>query len=248
MRHGCNSLVQIEIRLARPWNAPRIIPGRMAPVYRLDYGQARPPRSSERTRASTSHRQEIIGDTNGCQAIVTVQPMERNDKGQFVSRKCPAPSGAPCPTSPAGDGFSDLNSLLDALALERDARTNIRPNSKSIPLISKVSSLPVIAGAKACGLGLQRRSRRRPRMRPLPDGPHEFAFRSHRPAPARNASGLSGSIREPPADLLELSKQQSAVGQFNEPAPEPDGYGPRPHELQHQIGWPDVNDNCGRAE
>jgi glutamate synthase (NADPH) small chain len=132
LRHGCRSLVQIEI-LPRP-------PERRAPdnpwpewpkIYRMDYGQEEAAaKFGNDPRAYLTTAKRFVGDDDGqVKEVVTVQVQwERNEKDQFVPKEVPGTEQVrPAQLVLLAMGFlGPEQPLLDALKLERDARTNIK--------------------------------------------------------------------------------------------------------------------------
>jgi glutamate synthase (NADPH) small chain len=132
MRHGCKSLVQLEIlpkpplaRLAdNPWPEwPK--------VYRLDYGQEEAAAkfgADPRVYLTTATRFE--GDAHGhVKTVHTIQVQwERDDKGRFTMKNVPGTERVlPAQLVLLAMGFlGPEQPLLDALALERDPRTNVK--------------------------------------------------------------------------------------------------------------------------
>jgi glutamate synthase (NADPH) small chain len=132
MRHGCKSLVQLEILPRPPVNRATDNPWPEWPkVYRLDYGQEEASAKfggDPRTYLTTATKFE--GDEcERVKAVHTVQiEWQRNEKGQFV----PKPVAGTEQTRPVqlvllAMGFlGPEQPLLEQLALERDARSNIK--------------------------------------------------------------------------------------------------------------------------
>jgi glutamate synthase (NADPH/NADH) small chain len=132
MRHGCRSVIQLEIT-ARP-------PDQRAPdnpwpewpkVYKMDYGQQEAAAkfgSDPRIYLTTATRFE--GDANGnVSAVHTVQVRwERNADGRFSPVPVPGTEVVrPAQLVLLAMGFLGPEpSLLDALGVERDERSNVR--------------------------------------------------------------------------------------------------------------------------
>ncbi|MDE3098056.1 MAG: glutamate synthase subunit beta [Verrucomicrobiota bacterium] len=131
MRHYCKSLVQIEILPKPPVERAGDNPWPEWPkVYRMDYGQEEAAAkfgADPRIYLATATKFE--GEDGGVKAVHTVQVRwERNDKGQFIPRHVPGTE-----TVLPGDlvllamGFlGPEQPLLEALGIERDARSNIK--------------------------------------------------------------------------------------------------------------------------
>jgi glutamate synthase (NADPH/NADH) small chain len=132
MRHGCKSLVQIEILPRPPQDRAPDNPWPEWPkVYRLDYGQEEAAaKFGADPRVYLTTVKKFIGDDRGCvKEAVTVQiQWERNEKGQFVPKEVPGTEQVlPAQLVLLAMGFlGPEQPLLEALRVERDARTNIK--------------------------------------------------------------------------------------------------------------------------
>jgi glutamate synthase (NADPH/NADH) small chain len=134
MRHGCKSLVQVEILPKPPMERAADNPWPEWPkVYRLDYGQEEAAAkfgADPRVYLTTATKFE--GDANGqVKAVHTVQvKWEKNDKGQFIPKTKNVPGTEkvlPAQLVLLAMGFlGPEQQLLDALKLERDPRTNVK--------------------------------------------------------------------------------------------------------------------------
>jgi glutamate synthase (NADPH/NADH) small chain len=132
MRHGCASLVQVEILPKPPMERAADNPWPEWPkVYRLDYGQEEAAAkfgADPRIYLTTATKFE--GDANGqVKAVHTVQvKWEKNDKGQFIPKNLPGTEKVlPAQLVLLAMGFlGPEQPLLDALKLERDPRTNVK--------------------------------------------------------------------------------------------------------------------------
>jgi glutamate synthase (NADPH/NADH) small chain len=132
MRHGCKSLVQLEILPRPPMDRAKDNPWPEWPkVYRLDYGQEEAAAkfgADPRTFLTTA--KEFIGDEGGrVKEVLTVQiQWERNDKGQLVPKEVPGTERlVPAQLVLLAMGFlGPEQPLLETLGVERDARTNIK--------------------------------------------------------------------------------------------------------------------------
>jgi len=132
MRHGCGSLVQIEILPRPPMDRANDNPWPEWPkVYRLDYGQEEAAaKFGDDPRVYLTTAKRFVGDGDGhVKEVHTVQVQwERNEKGQFVPKEVPG-SEKVLPTQLvllAMGFFGPEQPLLDALGVERDPRTNIK--------------------------------------------------------------------------------------------------------------------------
>jgi glutamate synthase (NADPH/NADH) small chain len=132
MRHGCNSLVQLEILPRPPLDRATDNPWPEWPkVYRLDYGQEEAAaKFGADPRVYLTTAKKFMGDMDGhVKEILTVEiQWERNDKGQFVPKEVPGTERVrPAQLVLLAMGFlGPEQPLLEALSLERDARTNIK--------------------------------------------------------------------------------------------------------------------------
>jgi glutamate synthase (NADPH/NADH) small chain len=132
LRHGCKSLVQIEILPRPPMDRAADNPWPEWPkVYRMDYGQEEAAaRFGNDPRIYLTTAKKFVGDDQGCvKEVHTVQiRWDRNDKGQFVPKEVPGTEKViPAQLVLLAMGFlGPEQPLLDALAVERDARTNVK--------------------------------------------------------------------------------------------------------------------------
>jgi glutamate synthase (NADPH) small chain len=132
VRHGCSSLVQVEILPQPPLERAQDNPWPEWPkVYRLDYGQEEAAAkfgADPRVYLTTATKFE--GDPHGhVKAVHTVQVQwERNEKGQFISKNVPGTEKLlPAQLVLLAMGFlGPEQPLLAALGVERDARSNAR--------------------------------------------------------------------------------------------------------------------------
>jgi glutamate synthase (NADPH/NADH) small chain len=132
MRHGCASLVQVEILPRPPEDRAADNPWPEWPkVYKMDYGQEEATAkfgADPRVYLTTATKFE--GDAHGqVKAVHTVQvKWEKNDKGQFIPKNVPGTEKVlPAQLVLLAMGFlGPEQPLLDALKLERDPRTNVK--------------------------------------------------------------------------------------------------------------------------
>ena len=132
LRHGCRSLVQLEILPRPPQDRSADNPWPEWPkVYRMDYGQEEAAAKfggDPRVYLTTAKR--FIGDDQGAlKEVLTVQiQWERNEKGQFVPKEVPGTEKVvPAQLVLLAMGFlGPEQPLLEALGVERDARTNVK--------------------------------------------------------------------------------------------------------------------------
>ena len=132
MRHGCKGLVQIEILPKPPMDRAQDNPWPEWPkVYKMDYGQEEAAAKfggDPRVYLTTAKR--FVGDDNGAvREVHTVQiQWERNDKGQFIPKEVPGTEKVvSAQLVLLAMGFlGPEQPLLDAIGVERDARSNIK--------------------------------------------------------------------------------------------------------------------------
>jgi glutamate synthase (NADPH/NADH) small chain len=132
MRHGCKSLVQVEILPKPPLERAKDNPWPEWPkVYAMDYGQQEAAAkfgADPRVYLTTATKFE--GDSHGqVKAVHTVQvEWTKNDKGQFIPKNIPGTEKAlPAQLVLLAMGFlGPEQPLLESLGIERDARTNAK--------------------------------------------------------------------------------------------------------------------------
>jgi glutamate synthase (NADPH/NADH) small chain len=132
MRHGCKSLVQVEILPKPPLDRAKDNPWPEWPkVYAMDYGQQEAAAkfgADPRVYLTTATKFE--GDANGQVKAVHLVQVEwtKNDKGQFVPKNVPGTEKVlPAQLVLLAMGFlGPEQPLLDALGIERDTRTNAK--------------------------------------------------------------------------------------------------------------------------
>jgi glutamate synthase (NADPH/NADH) small chain len=132
MRHGCKSLLQVEILPKPPMERAADNPWPEWPkVYRLDYGQEEAAAVfGADPRIYLTTVKKFIGDDNGhVKELVTVEiTWEKNDKGQFTPKEVPGTEKTrPAQLVLLAMGFlGPEQPLLDQLGIERDPRTNVK--------------------------------------------------------------------------------------------------------------------------
>jgi glutamate synthase (NADPH/NADH) small chain len=132
VRHGCDSLVQIEILPQPPVDRAKDNPWPEWPkVYRLDYGQEEAAaKFGADPRVYLTTAMKFEGDGGGhVKAVQTVQVQwERNEKGQFIPKNVPGTEKVlPAQLVLLAMGFlGPEQPLLEALGVECDARSNAR--------------------------------------------------------------------------------------------------------------------------
>ncbi len=132
LRQGCKSLVQIEILPQPPFQRAADNPWPEWPkVSRLDYGQEEAAaKFGADPRVYLTTAKKFTGDADGhVKEVLTVQiEWERNEKGQFVPKEVPGTEKVlPAQLVLLAMGFlGPEQPLLDALRVERDARSNVK--------------------------------------------------------------------------------------------------------------------------
>ncbi len=154
MRHGCQSLVQVEILPKPPLERARDNPWPEWPkTYKLDYGQEEAAAiygADPRIYLTTATRFE--SDDQGHVKAVHLVNIEwgKNDKGQFVPKNVPGTERVvPATLVLLAMGFlGPEQPLLDALGVERDPRTNIKADHGKY-----TTSIPKVFAAGDCRRG-----------------------------------------------------------------------------------------------
>ncbi len=132
MRHGCRSLVQIEILPKPPMDRAKDNPWPEWPkVYRMDYGQEEAAaKFGADPRVYLTTAKKFVGDDNGhVKEVHTVQVnWEKHDKGAWVPKDVPGTERViPAQLVLLAMGFlGPEQPLLDALGVERDPRSNVK--------------------------------------------------------------------------------------------------------------------------
>ncbi|WNZ24550.1 glutamate synthase small subunit [Leptolyngbya sp. NK1-12] len=132
IRHGCNSLVQLEIMPKPPETRAANNPWPEWPkIYRMDYGQEEAAaKFGDDPRVYLTTATQFEGDENGqVKAVHTVEVQwERNEKGQFIPNPIPGTEKVlPAQLVLLAMGFLGPEQfLLDALQLEKDPRSNVK--------------------------------------------------------------------------------------------------------------------------
>ena len=132
MRHGCNSLVQLEILPRPPMERAKDNPWPEWPkVYRLDYGQEEAASVfGNDPRVYLTTAKKFVGDDNGHVKEVHTVEIEwgKDDQGRFVPKEIPGTEKIrPAQLVLLAMGFlGPEQPLLEALGVERDPRTNVK--------------------------------------------------------------------------------------------------------------------------
>lgn len=134
LRHGCRSLLQLEIVPRPPLNRAPDNPWPQWPkIYRLDYGQEEAQvLFGDDPRQYSIQTTKFVGDGAGhVKEIHTVRVEWVKDNGRTVPRNIPGSEKVfPAQLILLAMGFSGPeNQLLDQLGVEKDARTNAKTES-----------------------------------------------------------------------------------------------------------------------
>jgi glutamate synthase (NADPH/NADH) small chain len=154
MRHGCKSLIQVEILPKPPMDRAKDNPWPEWPkVYKMDYGQEEAAAvfgADPRVYLTTAKKFE--SDDNGqVKAVHLVQiQWDKNEKGQFVPKDVPGTERVvPAQLVLLAMGFlGPEQPLIEALGVERDPRTNIKADYGKYQ-----TSIPKVFGAGDCRRG-----------------------------------------------------------------------------------------------
>ncbi|MBE9125854.1 MULTISPECIES: glutamate synthase small subunit [unclassified Coleofasciculus] len=154
LRHGCNSIVQLEILPKPPSERATDNPWPEWPkVYKMDYGQEEAAAkfgTDPRTYLTTATKFE--GDEAGnVTAVHTVQVQwEKNAEGRFMLKQVPGTEKIiPAQLVLLAMGFlGPEQPLLDALGLDRDARSNVKADYGNY-----ATSIPSVFAAGDCRRG-----------------------------------------------------------------------------------------------
>ncbi len=154
IRHGCKSLVQIEILPKPPLDRAKDNPWPEWPkVYKMDYGQEEAAaKFGDDPRVYVTTATKFEGDEKGCvKAVHTVQvEWSKNDKGQFIPKNVPGTEKVlPAQLVLLAMGFlGPEQPLLDSLGVERDARSNVKAEFEKY-----TTSIPGVFAAGDCRRG-----------------------------------------------------------------------------------------------
>ncbi|HEY5345583.1 MAG TPA: glutamate synthase subunit beta [Verrucomicrobiae bacterium] len=154
IRHGCKSLVQVEILPKPPLDRAKDNPWPEWPkTYKLDYGQEEAAAkfgADPRIYLTTATKFEA--DANGhVKAVHTVQvEWTKNDKGQFVPKNVPGTEKVlPAQLVLLAMGFlGPEQPLLESLGIERDARSNAKAEFEKY-----TTNIPKVFAAGDCRRG-----------------------------------------------------------------------------------------------
>jgi len=154
MRHGCKSLVQIEILPKPPMDRAADNPWPEWPkVYRLDYGQEEAKAVfGDDPRVYLTTAKKFTGNANGeLASVLTVQiQWEKDAAGRFTPKEVPGTEKEmPAQVVLLAMGFlGPEQPLLEQLGIERDPRTNIKADHGKYQ-----TSIPKVFAAGDCRRG-----------------------------------------------------------------------------------------------
>lgn len=132
IRHGCKSLVQIEIMPKPPKERAQDNPWPQWPkIYRMDYGQEEAAaKFGDDPRVYLTTVKKLVGDTNGNVKEAHLVNIEwaKNDKGQFVPKEVAGSEKVvPAELVLIAMGFlGPEDTILKPLGVEQDARSNVK--------------------------------------------------------------------------------------------------------------------------
>ena len=132
LRHGCKSLIQLEILPKPPLQRAPDNPWPQWPkIYRLDYGQEEAAaRFGDDPREYCITAKKFVGNEHGhVKEIVTVRiEWQKDDKGRFVPKEVPGTEQTrPAQLVLLAMGFlGPEDQLLQQLGVERDDRSNVK--------------------------------------------------------------------------------------------------------------------------
>ena len=154
MRHGCKSLIQVEILPKPPTERAKDNPWPEWPkTYKMDYGQeeAAAAHGSDPRVYLTTAKKFLTDDQGNVSGVHLVEiRWERNDKGQFTPVDVPGTDRVvPAQLVLLAMGFvGPEQPLLESLGLERDPRSNIKAEHGQF-----ATSIPKVFAAGDCRRG-----------------------------------------------------------------------------------------------
>lgn len=154
LRHGCQSLVQVEILPKPPIARAADNPWPEWPkVYKMDYGQEEAAaKFGADPRSYLTTATQFEGDDQGqVKAVHTVQiQWEKNEQGQFTPKPIPGTEQVlPAQLVLLAMGFlGPEQPMLEALGIERDGRSNIKADPEKY-----TTSIPGVFAAGDCRRG-----------------------------------------------------------------------------------------------
>jgi len=154
LRHGCRSLVQVEILPKPPQERAADNPWPEWPkTYKMDYGQEEAAaRFGADPRVYLTTAKRFVADANGQVSGVELVNItwKKNEKGQFIPEDVPGTSRvAPAQLVLLAMGFlGPEQPLLEQLGVERDARSNAKADHGRFQ-----TSVPKVFAAGDCRRG-----------------------------------------------------------------------------------------------
>ncbi|WP_035987956.1 glutamate synthase subunit beta [Leptolyngbya sp. KIOST-1] len=154
IRHGCNSVTQVEIMPQPPETRSAANPWPEWPkVYKMDYGQEEAAAMfGDDPRAYLTTATKFEGDEQGnVKAVHTVQiQWGKDENGRFVPQNVPGTEKViPAQLVLLAMGFlGPEQSLIDALGLEKDGRSNVKAEHEQY-----TTSIPGVFAAGDCRRG-----------------------------------------------------------------------------------------------
>ena len=154
MRHGCKSLVQVEILPRPPEQRAKDNPWPEWPkTYKMDYGQeeAAAKYGADPRVYLTTAKKFISDDQGNVSGVHLVQiKWDKNEKGQFVPVDIPGTDRiVPAQVVLLAMGFlGPEQGLLDGLGVERDTRSNVKADHGKF-----TTSIPNVFAAGDCRRG-----------------------------------------------------------------------------------------------
>jgi glutamate synthase (NADPH/NADH) small chain len=154
LRHGCNSLVQVEIMPRSPDTRAADNPWPEWPkIYRVDYGQEEAAaRFGADPRVYLTTATKLEGDADGQLKAVHLVDVEwtRTEQGQMIPKPVPGTERVvPAQLVLLAMGFlGPEQPLLEALGVERDPRSNVKAEHGSFQ-----TSIPKVFAAGDCRRG-----------------------------------------------------------------------------------------------
>jgi glutamate synthase (NADPH/NADH) small chain len=154
MRHGCKSLVQLEILPKPPMDRAKDNPWPEWPkVYKMDYGQeeAAAVFGADPRVYLTTAKKFVSDECGQVKEVHTVEiQWKKNDKGQFMPKEVPDTEKIrPAQLVLLAMGFlGPEQPLLEQLGVERDARTNAKADFNKY-----TTNIPGVFAAGDCRRG-----------------------------------------------------------------------------------------------
>ena len=154
LRHGCVSVTQVEILPKPPLERAKDNPWPEWPkTYKMDYGQEEvAAKYGADPRVYVTTAKKFDTDANGNVSAVHLVEIkwEKNDKGQFIPVDVPGTERVlPCELVLLAMGFlGPEQPLLEALAIERDARSNAKAEHEKY-----TTNIPKVFAAGDCRRG-----------------------------------------------------------------------------------------------